>query len=261
MKRRTNMRMTLFTAFLFLSGLMLAPGSSVEASGSRIILNRGTFEEATEEWDVMLDRLETAIGNGRGENVNFSAGNHFTVPEDILKKLAGKNATLALHTTNGVTFSISGRDVRKTDEPVQIDVSYEPMVSEEALGQISGYPVVKHFSMEEKTYPCVVNVHMALGEENFGNLAVLYSYDESGECLRLEESFRITKDGHAIFGLKRGDVYVAMMVRGYRVAAGDTLSHIAVKHGLSLEALKAANPQIHNTDLIQVGQMVNIPNR
>ena len=54
---------------------------------------------------------------------------------------------------------------------------------------------------------------------------------------------------------------MVMMVRGYRVAAGDTLSHIAVKHGLSLEALKAANPQIHNTDLIQVGQMVNIPNR
>ena len=121
------------------------------------------------------------------------------------------------------------------------------MVSEASLQQVQGYPVVKQFYMTEKDpYPCRVNVHMALGEENFGNLAILYYYDENSDSLRPEDSFRITADGHAIFGLNRGDEYVVTVMKGYRVASGDTLSHIAVRHGLTLNALRTANPEIHN---------------
>ncbi|KAH7399764.1 hypothetical protein BKA64DRAFT_777789 [Cadophora sp. MPI-SDFR-AT-0126] len=46
----------------------------------------------------------------------------------------------------------------------------------------------------------------------------------------------------------------------YTVVAGDTLSTIATdKLGVTLEALLAVNPQITNPDLINVGDVINVP--
>lgn len=237
------------------------PEEMVEAAGHRVIAYaEENFEEATDDWNLMQERLDQAIRNGKGQNVNFLAGNRFTVPEGLLQKLSGKNATLGLHTSNGVTFSVSGRDVKAVDKPVSMEVIYEPVIPEEAIGQLQGYQIVKQFCMTEKdSYPCPVNVHMALGKENAGKHAVLYSYDEGSGCMRQEETWRVTGDGHAIFGLNRGDEYAVVLMEGYIAKAGDTFSHIAVRHGVSVGQLQAVNPQIINIDRIRIGQQVNIP--
>ncbi|HHW14093.1 MAG TPA: LysM peptidoglycan-binding domain-containing protein [Firmicutes bacterium] len=47
----------------------------------------------------------------------------------------------------------------------------------------------------------------------------------------------------------------------YTVKAGDTLFSIAQSHGLSVEHLLRANPQIANPNLILVGQQLCIPKR
>lgn len=46
----------------------------------------------------------------------------------------------------------------------------------------------------------------------------------------------------------------------YTVKAGDTLSKIAARNGLTLAQLLQANPQISNPDRINVGDVVNLPN-
>jgi murein DD-endopeptidase MepM/ murein hydrolase activator NlpD len=45
----------------------------------------------------------------------------------------------------------------------------------------------------------------------------------------------------------------------YKVKAGDTLSKIARRNGVSLAQLLKANPQITNPDKIQIGQVINVP--
>jgi LysM repeat protein len=45
----------------------------------------------------------------------------------------------------------------------------------------------------------------------------------------------------------------------YTVQSGDTLSGIAARSGVSLSAVEAANPKIHNFNLIYVNQKVNVP--
>ena len=45
----------------------------------------------------------------------------------------------------------------------------------------------------------------------------------------------------------------------YTVVAGDNLSKIAAKYGLSLAAIKGANSQIKDFSLIHVGDKINIP--
>lgn len=45
----------------------------------------------------------------------------------------------------------------------------------------------------------------------------------------------------------------------YTVRPGDTMWSVAVKHGISLNDLITANPQIKNPSLIVTGQIINIP--
>lgn len=45
----------------------------------------------------------------------------------------------------------------------------------------------------------------------------------------------------------------------YTVMSGDTMWQIATKHGVSLNSLMAANPQITNSALIHPGETINIP--
>ena len=45
----------------------------------------------------------------------------------------------------------------------------------------------------------------------------------------------------------------------HTVQKGDTLWKISKMHGISLEALIAANPQITNPDKIDVGMAINVP--
>jgi murein DD-endopeptidase MepM/ murein hydrolase activator NlpD len=45
----------------------------------------------------------------------------------------------------------------------------------------------------------------------------------------------------------------------YKVKAGDNLSKVAKRYGISLAQLLKANPQIKNPDKIQVGQLINLP--
>jgi len=50
-----------------------------------------------------------------------------------------------------------------------------------------------------------------------------------------------------------------MMAEKVKVKSGDTMSALAAKAGVSLAAMKAANPQISNPSLIKPGQVLNVP--
>ncbi len=47
--------------------------------------------------------------------------------------------------------------------------------------------------------------------------------------------------------------------RRHTVQPGDTMSHIAQRHGVALDDVIAANPQIHNPSLIVPGEQINLP--
>jgi len=47
----------------------------------------------------------------------------------------------------------------------------------------------------------------------------------------------------------------------YKVKAGDTLSKIATRNGVSLAQLLKANPKIKNANKIQIGQVINVPGK
>lgn len=254
--------MTLTTALAPLSGRMSqAAAADISAILSHTVVIGDSSGTVTSDWNEMLKQLDAAIQEGKGQNVNIVVGDSAIVSADTLNHLAGKNATLALHMTDGLTFSVSGRDIRKVDSPVRITLSEESDIPAEVRQQLlNGITISREFCMSEKeSYPCRVNVHLSFGAQNAGRHAVLYYYDEFDGTMRQESFSRIQESGNAMFGLNRGDEYIVVVMKGYTVQSGDALSRIASRNGISLKALLAANPQITDRDMIRVGQLINIP--
>jgi len=55
------------------------------------------------------------------------------------------------------------------------------------------------------------------------------------------------------------EIFMSNAIKTVNVARNDTLTRIASRNSVSLEALLAANPQIRGADLLTIGQPVHIP--
>lgn len=217
-------------------------------------------------WGGIAETIEAAVTAGEAENVNVVTGRNMRVPASVLSTLAGKNVTLAMHTGNGLAVSVTGTDLRNAGGDFNLTLSGSRVIPEAALNQVLTNAVLsREFSMEEKVnYPFHINVHMSLGAENAGKLAVLYYYDEASGTMKAAGSFRITENGAAMFGLNRGDEYIVVVggtVNGssYTIVSGDTLGAIAARNGVTVNALLAVNPQITDRNRIFAGQTIVIP--
>lgn len=266
MKKKTAIifAATLTASLIPVSGNMRQENAAgdVNAIISHTVVIGDPSDTVTADWDKMLAQLDTAIQEGKGQNVNVMVGDSAIVSAEILNRLAGKNATLALHMTDGLTFSLSGREIKKTDSPVQISLCESGIPDAVSQRLLEGVTISSQFSMSEKeAFPCRVNAHLSFGPQNAGRHAVLYYYDEFDGTMRQEGFYRIQESGNAMFGLNRGDDYIVVVMKGYTVEPGDVLSRIAVKNDISLKSLMAANPQITDSDKIREGQLINIPAR
>lgn len=252
---------TLTAALAPASGSTRGTDADISAIISHTVVIGDSSDVVTADWNEMLEKLDLAIQEGKGRNVNITVGDSAVVSADVLNRLAGKHATLALHMADDLTFSISGREIGHVDYPLQITLCEESRIpGEVAARALEGVTISRQFSMREKeAYPCRINVHLSLGAQNAGRHAVLYSYDEFDGTMRQEGVYRIQESGNAMFGINRGDDYLVKVMKGYTVESGDVLSRIAVKNGISLKSLMAANPQITDSDKIRVGQLINIP--
>ena len=66
----------------------------------------------------------------------------------------------------------------------------------------------------------------------------------------------------ALEALDSGDIGPAPIKaesKSYKVKRGDTLSEIAMEHGVTVKALMKANPSIKNKDTIKAGDTIKIP--
>lgn len=247
-------------------------GGSATASGNNTsggtVSSGFSFDDPRDvNWGGVSESIDAAVAAGEVKNVNVVTGSSMSVPVSVLNTIAGKNVTLAMHTGTGLAVSVTGTDVRNSGGEFRMSLSASRVIPEAALSQVLKNAVLsREFSMAEKVnYPFHVNVHMSLGAENAGKMAVLYYYDEASGTLKAAGSFRITENGSAMFGLSRGDEYVVVVggsvVNGnsYTVVQGDTLGRIAARSGNTVDALLAANPQITDRNRIYAGQTIVIP--
>lgn len=240
---------------------------SVGAIGKNIAAPLNAWSEV--DWNTIdgeIDAASTADMH-TNENIDVSTGTSMEVPAETLRKIAGKNLILSFHTGQGIAVSAFGRDLTVADRDLKITLTDEDDMIPESVSQkiLSDALYSKMFAMEEKIdYDIRLNIHFSLGKDYAGKYANLYHFDEQAGNMVYDDSFIITSGGMAMFSLDRGDEYILTVTDhllaggkvAYTVAAGDNLTQIARKNGISLKELIAANPGIKNADKIYPGEII-----
>lgn len=209
------------------------------------------------DWEAVKQAI--AASGEEARNVDVLTGRMVSLPKEVLAAMAGKNVTLALQTGNGLAFSLTGKDVNNVD--VQANLDLLPSGIPEAAKQHILSGTLGSYEFHVAGFPYRLNVHLNFGQEGAGKVAALYRYDEAGNTLRFEGTCRINGAGQVMFEMKQTGAYLAVALEQpatHTVVGGETLSRIAAKYGTSLKALKAANPQIKNPNLIRPGQKIRL---
>lgn len=221
------------------------------------------------DWAAVSSKLDSAVQAADGTNVNVLTGKNVKVSADILKKIAGKNVTLALQAGNGVALSVSGQNNKQILGALDLTVTNKDTVPAQVKNAVmAGALSSKNILITENSaLQTRVNLHVGLAKEYAGKYANLYYYDAKSGQMKLVGIYQINKDGQSMFALTHGGQYIVTVTdaaakgvtaEGYTIVSGDTMSRIAVKMGTTLRALKAANPQITDINKIRPGQVIKI---
>ncbi len=256
---------TEFSTFAFVSPAETSSDDSDDSDDS------GSAEVV---YNVDWNNVQNTVAANKTGTTDITTGNSMQISGQLLQTLKDTKGVLALHTGKGITVSICGKDIKKTDKNVAITFAENPNIPASAKSAILANTLYsRSFEMKEKVlYSVKMDIHFNVGKQFAGKYANLYHYDEQTGTMKLEGTYRITDTGAAMFLLYHGDEYIltvtettpkGVIVGGvsnadYTVTKGDTLWGIAAKNGISLRKILAANPNIKNPDRIHVGQKIVI---
>lgn len=224
--------------------------------------------------DAAIDSAdqEGAVGRRENQNIDVVTGNKMEVPESTLKKLAGKDVTLAVHTGDGITVSATGRELKTAYQDLVINMMDDEDLIPDSVsrGVLSDALYSRAFATAEKEpYDVRLNIHFQLGREYAGKFANLYYFDELANRLVCQSSYIVTDTGMAMFSMTRGDEYLLTVTERlpvggsfrYTVAEGDCLSRIAARNEVSVKELMAENDWIKDANKIHIGDVVVVAKR
>lgn len=264
------MKKRIFTTVLSLV-LSAASIGAIGAIGTAGAASLSVWSEV--DWGAVDSEIDAALHTGAVQSqtkiIDVGTGTDVEVPTETLRKLAGKNVTLAMHAGDGIAVSAFGREVETANRDLKITLTDKDDIIPEYVSQkiLFGALYSKMFAMEEKVdYDIRLNIHFSLGKDYAGKYANLYHFDEQTDNMVYDGSFIITSGGMAMFSLDRGDEYILTVTDDlraggktqYTVMAGDNLTRIAEKNGVSLTALIAANPGIIDVNKIYPGEIISI---
>jgi len=234
----------------------------VEAASTVVVPADGYNPAFEVDWGAVQRELAEAALSEEERNIDVLMGSAAVVPREVLAVIAGKKVTMALQTGNGLAFSLSGQDVSSVDAKVELALSSHGIPETVKQKILSGACGSFEFNLGDgQELPLHMNVHMNFGQENAGKVTALYRYDVEKGMLKFLGTSRTNLAGQVMFGLDRKDTYLAVVVDRPAVdivQPGDTLSHIALRNGTTVSALRRANPQIVDIDMIRPGQEINL---
>ena len=163
--------------------------------------------------DQTVDKIEAAK-DGSTVEITLRTG-QTTLDKEVFEELAGRDVTLEISLSNGVTWSVNGQDIPENaklsdlDLGVTLDASAIPA---SVINAITGAVDTIQLSLKhDGAFGFTMTLTAPLGKENKGLWANLYYYNEDSRELEFQAADKIASDGTASFPFDHASDYAIVI--------------------------------------------------
>ena len=159
------------------------------------------------------DKIEAAK-DGSTVEIKLSTGST-KLDKEVFEELAGRDVTLEISLSNGVTWSVNGQDIPENadltdlDLGVTLDASTIPV---SVINTVTGAVDTIQLSLKyDGEFGFTMILSAPLGETNAGYWANLYYYNEDSRALEFQSADKIASDGTAEFAFSHASDYAIVI--------------------------------------------------
>jgi hypothetical protein len=159
------------------------------------------------------DKIESAK-EGSTVEITLRTG-QTKLDKEVFEELAGRDVTLEISLTGGVTWSVNGQDIPTSaklsdlDLGVTLDASTIPV---SVVNTITGAVDTIQISLKhDGEFGFTMTLSAPLGKTNAGYWANLYYYNEDSRALEFQSADKIASDGTAEFAFSHASDYAIVI--------------------------------------------------
>ena len=159
------------------------------------------------------DKIESAK-EGSTVEITLRSG-QTKLDKEVFEELAGRDVTLEISLSNGVTWSVNGQDIPENadltdlDLGVTLDASTIPV---SVVNTITGAVDTIQISLKhDGEFGFTMTLSAPLGKTNAGYWANLYYYNEDSRALEFQSADKIASDGTAEFAFSHASDYAIVI--------------------------------------------------
>ena len=160
-----------------------------------------------------IDKIEDAK-EGSTVKITLRTG-QTKLDKEVFEELAGRDVTLEISLSNGVTWSVNGQDIPENadltdlDLGVTLDASTIPV---SVVNTITGAVDTIQISLKhDGEFGFTMTLSAPLGKTNAGYWANLYYYNEDSRALEFQSADKIASDGTAEFAFSHASDYAIVI--------------------------------------------------
>lgn len=160
-----------------------------------------------------VDKIEAAK-DGSTVEIKLSTGST-KLGKEVFEELAGRDVTLEISLSNGVTWTVNGQDIPENaklsdlDLGVTLDASTIPV---SVVNTITGAVDTIQISLKhDGEFGFTMTLSAPLGKTNAGYWANLYYYNEDSRALEFQSADKIASDGTAEFAFSHASDYAIVI--------------------------------------------------
>ena len=195
-------------------------GAAVTIPASFTVKSRPSYIPPTVS-EKTIDAIQDAQP-GETVTVDLSSGST-KLDKEVFETLAGKDVTLVVDLSDGVSWTVKGSDVPEDADFTDLDLGVDldtHGIPANVINTITGEVGTVQITLaHDGAFGFTMTLSAPLGEENAGYWANLYHYDEEAEKLNFEAAAEIDEDGNVKIPFTHASQYAIVI---------DTHSHATV---------------------------------
>lgn len=160
-----------------------------------------------------VDKIESAK-DGSTVEIKLSTGNT-KLDKEVFEELAGRDVTLEISLSNGVTWTVNGQDIPENADLTDLDMGVSLNTSTipvSVINTVTGAVDTIQLSLKhDGEFGFAMTLSAPLGKTNAGYWANLYYYNTRTRALEFQTADKIASDGTASFPFSHASDYAIVI--------------------------------------------------